>query len=70
MFTGINYRYLAEKFVRDAAAFFVASTAFQQFTSGVGAPDFHTLGVALLGACGTAAYRLVRELGLFGEAKA
>lgn len=66
----INYRYIAEKFARDTVAFFIASAAVQQFTSGVGAPDFHALGVALIGAAGTAAYRVIRELGLFGEAKA
>lgn len=64
----INWNYVAKKFVRDTAAFFIASAAVQQFTSGVGTPDLEALGVALIGAAGTAVYRLVRELGLFGEA--
>ena len=67
MFSGINWVYVAEKFVRDAAAFFVASTAFQQFVDGAGTIDIESLGAALVGALGTAGYRLSRELGLFGE---
>lgn len=62
-----NWKYIALKFVRDTAAFFAASTAFQQFTSGVGTFDPEALGVALIGAAGTAVYRIAREAGLFGE---
>lgn len=64
----IDWAYLAEKFVRDTAMFFIASEAFQQFTDGAGAFDPGAIGVALLGAAGTAVYRIIRELGLFGSA--
>jgi hypothetical protein len=67
LFTGINWKYIAEKFARDTAAFFIASTAFQQFLDGAGTVDPKALGVALGGAVGTAVYRIIREMGLFGE---
>ena len=62
----IDFKYIGLKFVRDLAAFFVASTAFMQFADGVGTPDFESLGVALIGAAGTAMYRVIRDLGGFG----
>lgn len=64
----INWAYVTEKFIRDTAMFFVATEAFAQFTEGGVAFDAGALGAALLGAAGTAVYRIVRELGLFGSA--
>lgn len=66
----IDFRYIGFKFARDVAAFFVASEAFRQFTDGVGSPDPESLGVALVGAVGTAGYRLLREFGFIPEPKA
>ena len=62
----INWPYVVEKFIRDTVMFFIATEAFVQFTEGAGSFDPGALGMALLGAAGTAVYRLLRELGLFG----
>ncbi|MBK7330582.1 MAG: hypothetical protein IPI85_16345 [Dehalococcoidia bacterium] len=67
MFSGINWVYVAEKFVRDAAAFFVASTAFQQFVDGAGTIDIESLGAAFHRGSRHRRLPALRELGLFGN---
>lgn len=58
----INYQYVFEKFVRDAIFFFVGTEAVTSVANGDPGVSLGALGAALLGACGTAAYRVARDL--------
>lgn len=59
----LDFAYIAEKFLRDTAMFFVATDVVRQIGDGVGFPSLESLGVAFVGAAGTAIYRAVRDLG-------
>lgn len=67
-FSLIDFRYAATKFVRDAVMFFVGSEAVLSLKD-TEIPDasLESLGIALAGAVGTAAYRIVRDLFFTGE---
>lgn len=62
-FNLIDWGYAAQKFVRDALMFFVGSEAVLSLKD-TEIPDasLESLGIALAGAVGTAAYRIARDL--------
>lgn len=64
----IDWGYVSQKFVRDTVMFFVGSEAVLSLKD-TDIPDasLESLGVALAGAIGTAAYRIARDLFFSGE---
>lgn len=64
MLSKIDFRYLAEKFVRDAAMVFVGSEVFRTVLDrSADVPSLEDFGAALISAIGIAFFRVVRDLG-------
>ena len=61
---GFDIAYIATKFIRDFVVIFGATAAWRGFYGG-DSPDLATLGLAALASAGPAAYRVLREAGVF-----